>query len=211
MRVHHLLLVASVAVGPSLAAATAAQEAAVSRLTDEDRRVVSAILDHSARAHGRKYSASRIPASSPMVLLDRTVMACDAARTGPRCFMPEWPRLLLTSTRPEVVALDLDTEIRQELVSGILQRNAVPYSLVTPFPEFTLASIGSREAPLRQERYAATPYLGVSAPGYSNDRSVAVIYAFHSCGLRCGEGWLYVIDKSPVGWRVRAQLGLWIS
>jgi hypothetical protein len=211
MRVHHLLFVTSVALGPSVAAAAATQDVAALGLTDDDRGVVTAILDHSVRAHGRKYSASRIPASSPMVLLDRTVTACNATVTSPRCFLAEWPRLLLASNRLDVEALSLDPEIRQQLVDGLLQRNAVSSVLGDPFPEFTLAPAGSRQAPLRHERYSASPYLGVSAPGYSSDRSVAVIYAFHTCGVRCGEGWLYVVDKKPDGWRVRAQFGLWVS
>lgn len=42
----------------------------------------------------------------------------------------------------------------------------------------------------------------LSAVGYSADGTRAVVYVTHSCGLRCGESWLVVLNSGADGWRV---------
>ena len=50
-----------------------------------------------------------------------------------------------------------------------------------------------------------------SLPGYSLDAQAALIYYSHSSGCRCGGGALLYLEKHGGHWRVKRDLGGWIS
>jgi hypothetical protein len=50
-----------------------------------------------------------------------------------------------------------------------------------------------------------------SRPGYNSARNQALLYVIHDCGMLCGTGQMYLLEKEHGRWKVKNRLLLWIS
>ena len=85
---------------------------------------------------------------------------------------------------------------------------AVPVALLT---EAQWQALQQDLSDLWKEHPGAPGLLKLSAVGYGNGRTQAVVYTGLFCGSLCGEGLLVVLEKGDDGWQVVAQVELWIS
>jgi hypothetical protein len=51
----------------------------------------------------------------------------------------------------------------------------------------------------------------LSAVGFNRDKTVAVVYMGHSCGMLCGGGTFHVLEKTDGRWKALEWKGAWCS
>lgn len=123
-------------------------------------------------------------------------------------------------TRSYEMCLKPDTEIQARFgpaVADYIRQNKKKWLLQ---PGFSFASPyqffeGSFDAVLKQggwdEYYRRYPESGglivLSAVGFNVDKTVAVVYMGHSCGMRCGGGTFHVVEKVDGKWKPFAWKG----
>lgn len=134
----------------------------------------------------------------------------------------EWPLrvahakqlVIRRETRSYQMCLKPDTEIQARFgppMADYIRQNEKKWFLQ---PRFSLASPyqffeGSFDAVLKQggwdEYYRQYPESGglieLSAVGFNVDKTVAVVYMGHSCGMLCGGGTFHVLEKVDGKWK----------
>jgi hypothetical protein len=97
--------------------------------------------------------------------------------------------------------------VRQELTQSFLERNGTSVTV----PEILRVTRLDPPAFLRRPAPSSIGSYGVlTAPGYAGDYAlVAIEHSGSEAPYR--QGWLYVLQRHPEGWRVLSTLMLWIS
>jgi hypothetical protein len=88
-----------------------------------------------------------------------------------------------------------------------------PYLLITPEEFKSAFAQGNWEAFYRQYPDSGG-YIELSAVGFNSDKTVAVVYMGHDCGMRCGGGEFHVLQKKDGKWVPLAWKGMscsWVS
>jgi len=54
-------------------------------------------------------------------------------------------------------------------------------------------------------------FVEISPPVYSKDRNIGLIVIYRYCGMECGEGILFVLERKNGIWNHLCQISLWVS
>ncbi|HEX8072226.1 MAG TPA: hypothetical protein VF546_19930 [Pyrinomonadaceae bacterium] len=112
---------------------------------------------------------------------------------------------------PETIRdyLSVNGRGRQRLQAAF--RLPVPYELVG---QEELAGLGPKDVDVFwthfNARYPGAPgLLTLSAVGFNEERTQAIVYATHACGDACGGGTYYVLERRSGGWEVVRRRMAW--
>src|ERR1051326_5503885 len=119
------------------------------------------------------------------------------------CLQPEkgWER---------VVGPAISDYLKQNEKPWLLQPNfdiALPYQLVTADELKSAMAQGGWQA-FSKLYPESGGWIAMSAVGFNSDKTVAVVYMGHSCGMRCGGGEFHVLQKKDGKWVPLAWKGM---
>lgn len=195
-------------VGASIVAANAGAQSS----STDDRRVLLAVLEHTIRGeHKSRPAPLNVLAQSVPICAGAHVASCLPRQSAELIRLDELPREtgFNSSATPQPVEVIPDRTVRDDLVASLAARNAEPHALslgdisnviFVPQPNWEQQTLSERDTSV---------YAGFSLPGYSREGH-ALVYAFYSCGARCGSGWLFLLDQHTGAWQVRARYTLWL-
>jgi len=168
----------------------------------DDAQVVSAILTQTVRREVDKLLARPDGwRGSPLViLLDRTIPMCPD-KSGPweDCVDVATLRGIRQPWWTEAASLAFAQRNARSMSAPLVQLPNVLYARYETAP-------GRRPS----ELYAsAAGWLSVSAPTYL-EPDTALVYVHFACGAMCCHGWFIVLDRTPGGWLVRQEVGVFI-
>ena len=168
---------------------------ALGYLSDQDRKVIAAVLD-------------TLEPGAFDVLLDSTIPVCRP-RTETSCIR----RVVLDTVKASTWRPVGGTALRNIFIV----RNTHPLSLISLRVRVPLADgtrIRNRSANW-QRVFSESPrtrhFIQVSAPVYTVDREKAVIYVESVCGGGCGAGYLQLLGRKRGRWVVEQTLNRWTS
>jgi hypothetical protein len=191
--------------------AIAQQTPTGSSSTPDDRPVLAAVVQHDAiRDRLKRFSTmAHIPGGPPLLVSDQTLPLCQ--NRAPGTTQPCASDVLPTRGTFGWGVGAYSDALRRELVESFTSRNATSQ----PFPSLDRAGIvlvpyDSLQESLARYKDETVGYAGFSLPGYSRDGH-AIVYAFYTCGGRCGQGKLFVLNRAAGPWQVSDVYDLWIS
>lgn len=119
---------------------------------------------------------------------------------------------------------NLETEISQETIDAYKEANKAKGDLTKVIPsqgKVTLISDADSETIFKNRsngwnefyrRYKdARGIFTFSQVGFNRDRTECVVSVGFGCGMLCGEGNVYILDKREGRWVIRLTKGLWVS
>ena len=176
------------------------QSASDAELSDEDRRVAVAVLEHAKPG---------IPPGA--ALLDSTVSMCDSATAHP-CISPD----LFVGIRPE----QWPPAVGPRLRAGFIARNQHPVRVGSMGAAIRIvdgervrAMIRNRNGRRLSEIAAEFPgvqgFVELSVPAYSADGEWAVVYLHSFCEGRCGWGAVRLLRREKGRWIVERSVVNW--
>ena len=102
----------------------------------------------------------------------------------------------------EKVGPAISDYVRLNAKPWLLQRRInieVPYQLIKVDVLMSLVKNAGWEA-FHQQYEHSKGWMELSAVGFNNDKTVAVVYMGHHCGNLCGDGRFYVLEKKAGQW-----------
>jgi hypothetical protein len=119
-----------------------------------------------------------------------------------------WARAIIGETQRGRLTMCLRPEPHQEsvylpLIKDFERKNKVPFTLQSKFdlPVFRLISRDDVPKFLKENPRSGIA-LEVSAVGYNEDRSRALVYVGHYCGMLCGGGTFHLLAKHGGKWQI---------
>ena len=182
---------------------------AACELTSEDYAVYSAILQRRGKPADPEEGWAE---NEKPILSESTIKGGTFFRESKRL----WSSGFSSPSTPEP-AKETELDFGKKLIGPIcLVRDNITY-----LPGYSLLPLREIENIFDtrhdgwQEFYRRYPHSSglwsFSRVGYNVAKTEALVYLVHSCGMLCGTGHLYLLQKQDEGWMVKNKLMLWIS
>ena len=119
-----------------------------------------------------------------------------------------WARAIIRETQRGRLAMCLRPNPDQEsvylpLIKDFERKNRMPFTLQSKFDLPVFRLISRDEVPkFLKENPRSGIALEVSAVGYNEDRSRALVYVGHYCGMLCGGGTFHLLAKHGGKWQI---------
>jgi hypothetical protein len=176
---------------------------------DDDRAVILAILEHTIRPEVARANGGATPAP-PLFVFNRTTAICkDVPEFEYPCVPPSVIEGLRNANSPASEAIQSDL-IRRELIESFESRNQTSHALPRLGAQNVVLVSSGEIARSSGSQDPARGYSYFSRPAYSR-QGYAFVHGTYECGVLCGVGRLFVLQKTSSGWQVATAAVLWIS
>ena len=209
MRLMRRLVFAAFVVSASgVSFAAPGQESLTNR---DDQLIFSAVIVHTIRSAVTTSARGFGVQGAPTLLVRDETQSLCRSQQDEYCVRPDQMEVFRRPDRSgNLLGSGYSAALRSELVNAFNLRNADRRR----FPRLNQSDVVSiptadLSATLKQWQGKAPGHLIFSSPGYSTDGH-AVVIGNYVCGL-CGQGWLFVLERSLNQWRVLGAYDLWRS
>jgi len=181
---------------------------------DDDRQVYAAILELAIRPEVERFSKiAKIPGTPTLLVLEQTSSMCqgNVDRTRLMCVTGDEIERLRASAgynlrlrQPAAYSATL----RENLIGAFISRNAKSETFSAPEGAgVVVVPLAGLQEALQRRPQETVGYSAFSLPAYTDD-GYAVVFAFYTCGGRCGRAQLYILNRTSGKWQVEAEFGL---
>ena len=138
-----------------------------------------------------------LPLEWPLSVANAKALVIAAETSGYKmCIEPEGESKLLIGTA-------IDDYVKQNVKKLLLQRkfgDKIPYNIVGSKELTSLFDSRGGWDAFYKKYPDSGGMIGMSAVGFNADKTIAVVYMGHGCGLLCGGGELHVLQKKDGKW-----------
>lgn len=149
--------------------------------------------------------------SNYLVVANKTVPFChDAQYAKVECMWPSLERILDPKVMPAIPML-----LKQHLAKINDRPFTIPDLAINQARTADLSQIFQTTGIAWKKFYRRFPHSGgflfFTLPAFTDDKSNAIVSISHSCGPKCGGGWLFCVSRAGDYWRVVGKWPLWVD